>query len=259
MDKNTIKCVSMGFIVCLAGWTTVGALGDQQPGGIDLKEPQFVSLAIGQDMLSGRVKDELKVTELEQISFYGSTDVGGVYSEHDDSITEMQLAHARRLTVKASEFNSLRYPGKELCSVDSENIDGSVTKGLLFPRKIVICGIQRGTYDAKAWFLSKIDYLEIDGSNHHASPLDEPQTAPVVPPAPAPVAPQSQSHAVPATPPAPVAQTTEVFQEKRVVVLEKQNGLIEKKTIFHAFNDVLVSIIGLVKAIFESVRGLFMH
>lgn len=244
----------VGVLGVLIGfnWQLGIALGDQQPGQ-DPEIPKFVPLVIGQEALSGRVKDERTLTELEQISLFGSTEVGGVLSEKNDAVTTINLAQVRRLTVHGQAFVSLRYPDKQLCLVDRELHDGSQTLDLLFPEKIVLCGIQKHTNDRKAWFLSKIDYLELDGPARVHEP--------VVPAAKhhAPTSVPTPVHqAVPAPVPQPVAATTEVFQEKRVVVMEKHNGALEKKSVFQALNDVFMSLLGLVKALFEKVRGLFM-
>ena len=256
----------VGVLGVLIGfnWQLGIALGDQQLSQ-DPEIPKFVPLAIGQEALSGRVKDERTLTELEQISLFGSTEVGGVLSEKNDAVTTINLAQVRRLAVHGQAFVSLRYPDKQLCLVDRELHDGSQTRDLLFPEKIVLCGIQKHTNDRKAWFLSKIDYLELDGPCLRSEKLCQALPAQVhepVVPAPkhhAPISVPTPVHqAVPAPVPQPVAATTEVFQEKRVVVMEKHNGALEKKSVFQALNDVFMSLLGLVKALFEKVRSLFM-
>jgi len=231
------------------------ALGDQQV--LDhLSAPKYVALEQGEEWLIGIVRDENTTTELEAFSFFGNSTVGGVCREDNDSVTTVHLSAIKKLEIKQQEYSSARYPNKEFCLVDKTHIDGTVTQGLLMPRKLVVCGIEKKTKDEKCWFLGKIDQLEVI----HL-PASEQKTLDEIAAA--------KMHALESS----VGLADKVVHRdhhkkqrglgaplhgngKHVVLLEKQMGAMESKTIMQSLTDLIVAIIGVVKAIFECLRGL---
>ena len=256
---NSNKQMSMGMLVC---WsiTTCFALGDQGPQ-LNLAAPKFVPLEIGEESLSFAVKDENTTTELESVSFWGSTAISGVCREDNDSVTAIHLAYTQKIKVVQQDYKSKRYPNKELCLVEKVNIDGTITTGLLVPAKLVVCGIDKHSKDEEAWFLGKIDQLvrldkELDQHNDiavakHIDHLVERHSKS-----------HAQEHPKTHKPHDPAAvrilEEQEPVVEKKIVLLEKQAGAMEQKTVVQSVTDLLVAIIGVLKAIFETVRGLFM-
>ncbi len=259
---NGNKSIVMTVALCLRLATCFG-LGDQaQPLG--LSAPKFVPLEIGEESLAFAVRDENTTTELTNVSFWGSTAVSGICREDNDSVTAIHLAYTQKIKIKQQEYKSVRYPGKELCVVEKTNVDGTVTDGLLMPVKLVICGIEKTTKDEKAWFLGKIDQLvrlEKTSGEHsdvvvakHIDHLFDMHST-------------STTHAHhghkaggsrPYVPGAvKVLEAHDQQVEKKEILLEKQTGAMEQKTILRAVNDLLIAVIGVFKALFEAVRGLF--
>ena len=246
----------MSLVMVALSWSgPLWGLGDQHATG-QLTEPKFVKLEIGQDLISGCIRDENHVTEMEQISFFGHTSVGGICREDDDSVTTIDLALTKRLQVLVPEYRSVRYPHKEFCLVRKTSHDDVVTNGLLFPRKIVICGVQKKTMDQKAWFLNKISFLDIT-VQPVAGGLQAADSLPIAPSVPAtPVAEHQSGAAVESSPPVGATAQQDETMPLRRVVLEKQSGAMESKSIGTAFTDIFVAFIVFIKAIFESVRTL---
>jgi hypothetical protein len=252
---------SMVFVVAVCSVHGLMALGDQQVFD-QLTVPKYVALEQGEEWLVGIVRDETTTTELEALSFFGNGTVGGVCREDNDSVTTVHLALIRRLEVKQQEYKSARYPNKEFCLVEKTHIDGTVTSGLLMPRKLVICGIEKKTKDEKCWFLGKIDQLEVrhDQANGHKT-ADEMAAAQVRAMEQAEQQHKAGGHGAHHkksmhTAGKVFAQSSSQAKEKQVVVLEKQTGAMETKTIMQSLTDLIVAIIGVVKAIFECLRGL---
>jgi hypothetical protein len=215
------------------------------------------------------VNDESTTTELEKVSFWGSTAISGVCREDNDSVTAIHLAYTQKIKVLDQEYKSQRYPNKELCLVEKTNIDGTVVDGLLVPAKLVVCGIDKHSKDQEAWFFGKIDQLvrldaadgqhrdvavakhiehltqptDIDSEAHHHKANKAHKKAKVRKP--------HDSAAI------KLFEAQDAHAEKKVVVLEKQTGAMEQKTIVQAVTDLLVAVIGVCKALFEGLRGLF--
>ena len=259
---NSNKQMLIGMMICWS-MTTCFGLGDQGPQ-LNLSAPKFVPLEVGEESLEFAVKDENTTTELEQVSFWGSTAISGVLREDNDSVTAIHLAYTQKLKVVMQDYKSKRYPNKELCLVEKTNIDGTVTSGLLMPAKLVVCGIDKHSKDEESWFLGKIDQLVRLDKNFdqhsdiavakHIDHLLERHSAPHV----------HEHNKVEKVHKAHDPAAVKVLEEhdpvveKKIVLLEKQAGAMEQKTIVQAITDLLVAIIGVLKAIFESVRGLFM-
>ena len=263
---NSNKQMSLSMVLC---WSITAclALGDQGPQ-LNLAAPKFIPLEIGEESLSFAVKDESTTTELEKVSFWGSTAISGVCREDNDSVTAIHLAYTQKIKIVQQEYKSQRYPNKEFCLVEKTNIDGTMTDGLLVPAKLVVCGIDKHSKDEEAWFLGKIDQLvrldKNDGQHHdvavakHIEHLTEPSDIQSVPHHHK--AHKMHKHHKPHDPAATKILEKPVEQnvDKKIVLLEKQTGAMEQKSIVQAFTDLLVAMIGVLKAVFETVRGLFL-
>ncbi len=251
------KQIVIHLMLCLSV-SSCFALGDQGPQ-LHLTAPKFVPLEVGEESLSFVVKDESTSTELEKVSFWGSTAISGVCREDNDSVTSIHLAYTQKIKVVDQEYKSKRYPSKEFCLVEKTNIDGTVIDGLLVPAKLVVCGINKQSKDEESWFLGKIDQLvrlDVVDDQHrdiavakHIDHLVGPKHHKIA---------KKIKVAKPHDPAAvKVLKAPDVCQEKKVVVLEKQTGAMVQKTIMQAVTDLLVAIIGVCKAVFETIRGLF--
>ncbi len=259
---NSNQQILVRMALCLSVTTCFG-LGDQG-AQLNLSAPKFIPLEIGEESLSFAIRDENTTTELVDASFLGNTAISGICREDNDSVTAIHLAYTQKIKVVQQEYKSTRYPGKEFCLVEKTNVDGTVTDGLLMPAKLVMCGIEKTTKDTKAWFLGKIDQLvrldnhhnehrdiavakHIDhllehhntGTTHHHKTHKKHTSRPHIPGA------------------VKILENNAPLIEKKIVVLEKQTGAMEQKTILQSINDLLVAIIGVLKAVFEAVRGLF--
>jgi hypothetical protein len=163
--------------------------------------------------------------------------------------------------VLEQDYKSARSPGKELCVIEKTNVDGTITTNLLMPAKLVICGIEKKSKDEKAWFIGKIDQLVRLGGKStehsdiaitkHIKHLEQQAIIPDIKV-------HKRSIKRPHDPAAKrVFEAEDQPATPKIVVLEKQTGAMENKTVLRSLNDLAVAIIGVVKALFEAVRGLF--
>lgn len=247
-----MRITSIG-VFCVYFWPIATPMGEQQPA-CSSKDPVFVSLEEGEDILDATIIDEGTGTEVTEISFSGPITVGGIRCEDNNLVTELNLKEIRSITVIEQAYTSARYADKDFALIQVTWLDGLVTsdapcKELLIPRHIVICGIEKGTRAQKACYLSKIDKLII---HHPAAP--ESTTADV-----AASSVKEEKVATDMASVEPLSTVKKEYKEMEVKVVEKKKPevLTEKKTLIEAVNDLIGAIIGLVKALFNFVKGLF--
>ena len=189
-------------------------MGDGGKYGAKLLEPSFAALEEGQGSYRGRVFDETSKTEIRDLSFFGHTSVGGILKESDDSTNRLELSKIKEIHVIKPVYDSRRYSDKDVIFAMVTTIDGTKIKDLLFPKHIVICGVEKKTNMEKSWFIGKINKIIID----HEAPRKE------------------------IIPVKKVAKTPVKFP-----VAEKEE---EPKTIWGTFIGVIDSIIDGIKAVF---------
>lgn len=265
-------------VIVLLWWPTCMSMGDAQQSSI-LKEPAFAELEEGSDIIDGIIKDEGTVCEVTQLSFFGHTTCGGIRREADDSMTKLDLSQIKSIKIKQEVYASVRYPEKEFSSIQKTSLDGAVTDNLLVPRHVIICGIEKRTHDQKAWYLNKIDELIV-----HNQPMPElPEVQRVEQEEKYAVKPEGKKgrarHEKSADTPAPKWQKKtekreEVGSTKPIVtqpvVSKEQHREMEVKIVekdgdsgagthgvMQAVTDFVKAAFGIVKAVWEAIKRLF--
>ncbi len=258
MIARFLRCASL-LVVAL--WSVGTPMGDQTTPST-LKEPAFAPLEDGEDVLSGRIKDESTTTELTQLSFFGHSAVGGIRREDDDSTTKLDLGKIKSLKVVEHTYASKRYPEKDFALIKKTSLDGTVTEGLLLPRHIIICGVEKKTGDEKSWYLNKIDELIIDNAGVETEVGPSPETIEKVlnkadGEMPAPTARPRQGQKIQKIIEEPIKMTEE-YKEKELKVVDKKDTVVAtQKTIMQALTDVVFSIVGLIRTILNFVKSIF--
>lgn len=124
---------------------------------------KYVPLEEGAGNYGGTVYDEKTQTELEELSFYGQTTLGGVRNEASDVVEQLDMENMREIIILDSDFVSDRYENKHFILADVVLKNGSKLNKLLIPPKVMICGIDRITRVPQVWQMAKIDRLIIGG------------------------------------------------------------------------------------------------
>jgi hypothetical protein len=281
MLNNKILALSLATVVVL--WPYATPMGESVQQGT-LKEPSFTPLNEGKECYEACIKDEQTVTEVTQFSFSGHTKIGGIRKETDDSVTKLDLANIKTIKVLQHAYTSKRYPEKDFCLIQKTSHEDAVSDGMLMPRYVVICGIEKRTGDEKAWYLSKIDEVTVEKAPmplpeaakkalpaKKASPVEktvkraaenvelqeeksassEPVTT-ELPRQPQQVNEQDQQPIEPLV-------IKEQYKEKQIVVVEKKASDGDISTIGHAAVNVLIAVIDLFKSVWSFIRGLFIQ
>lgn len=148
---------------------------DTQSGkrSVDL-EPSFAPLQAGQGSFIGEIHDGSMAVEVEDLSFFGTTSLGHIKSEDNDSVCEFDLAEITQLEVIQPHFDSCRFSDQVFTKVSITTLlskaqnpqDSGQTRtvnNLLVPRNIIVCGRERATGIKRAWFINKINKILV----HH--------------------------------------------------------------------------------------------
>ncbi|MCG2756335.1 hypothetical protein L6269_02470 [Candidatus Dependentiae bacterium] len=154
--KNLFHAIFLITIALICANFTDGAKKEADTNAIE-----YVALQEGENIISASLSDESNITELKEASFTGHSKIGGVRRESDDSITQLSLADIKALEVINESYTSPRYQDKEFILLKVISASGVETADFLVPRDVVICGIEKETNMAKAWYLRKIKKLEI--------------------------------------------------------------------------------------------------
>ncbi len=144
------------LVVVLAG------MGDGAKRGVNGVEPSYARLEEGEPSICATIYDETTVTEIQDISFFGHTSIGGIRKEADDSANKLDLGKIQELSIEKSIFESKRFPDGAFCLVKVITRSGAFIEDLLVPRHIIICGIDKKSQMERSWFLNKIDRVVID-------------------------------------------------------------------------------------------------
>jgi hypothetical protein len=268
-------------------WPPAIPMGGSEPQS-SLNEPSFSPLEEGDETYDACIKEGQKSTHVKQFSFFGHTTLGGIRTEADTSVTKLDLANIRSITVLEPSYSSKRYPEKDFCLIRKVSKDGVVSDNLLMPRHVVICGIEKSTGDEKAWYLSKINEIVIERS---PMPIPEPNTKA---PALQKIEPENKIAEKPVQPsntqvapkqedaPAQSGQTMEFprqqasidqlqqktdsplvvkeqYKEKEIVVIEKKASDGDISSIWYAFIHVFESIGDFFKSIYTFIKSLLIQ
>ncbi len=124
--------------------------------------PEFVSLLEGEGILTGTIYDDKNIIPVKELSFTGHSRIGGIRRNSDDSVSVLDLTKIKELKILKGIYVSPRYQDKEYILAQVTSANGAITKDLLIPRDLVICGIATETEMEKAWFLKKTSRVEVN-------------------------------------------------------------------------------------------------
>lgn len=126
-------------------------------------EPVFMPLEATQGSYAATIHDEGKEIKVRDLSFYGSTSVGGIRQESTDSFNKLELGKLKVIELVSPSFQSKRYSDQEFALINVETSQSTKIKDLLVPKNVIICAIERSTGVSRAWWLRKIEKIEIEG------------------------------------------------------------------------------------------------
>ena len=124
-------------------------------------EPAFVPLEAKQGSYTATIYDEGKEIKVRDLSFYGSTSVGGIRQESTDSFSKLELGKLKVIKLVNPSFQSKRYSDQEFALIDVKTSMGAEIKDLLVPKNVIVCAVERSTGVSRAWWLRKIEKIEI--------------------------------------------------------------------------------------------------
>lgn len=206
-------------------------------------EPQFVSLQEGQGCYYACIYDDGSVSKVKDLSFYGQTGIGGVRRESDDSVNKLELSTVKQIMVKVPAFESLRFRDREYMLVAVEYSTGAVINDLLFPKHVIVCGVEEETGMKRAWFLHKLEKIVMDCKR---APRQEKSSVS-----------QSRRHRSTETQALErdvmQATTQQQAQGSFHVVPAVEEEKLQDKTLIQAFLSVIDSIIDFFKAIVKTI------
>ena len=174
--SNLLKLLSL--CVCLAIFSAMDMRGPGSSGSVssaDLEDLKFVPLQEGQGIFEAKIFGELdaqgnpKITyDVKEISFGGSTKLGGIKSEDDFSVTDLDIAKIKDIRVINSAFQSKRYTINNVSEVfvlARVTFDtGATLENVLIPKKVQVSAVEINTGAGKAWKLSNLSSIEFKKS-----------------------------------------------------------------------------------------------
>lgn len=180
-----LKLISL--CVCLAIFSAMDMRGPGSSGGVasaDLDDLKVVPLHEGQGMFEAKIFGELdaqgnpKITyDVKEISFGGDTRLGGIKSEDDFSVTELDIAKIKDIQVMNSAFQSKRYTVNNISEVfvlAKVTFDtGATLENVLIPKIVQVSGVEINTNAGKAWKLSTLSKIEFKKSMNAQNAVDQ--------------------------------------------------------------------------------------
>lgn len=127
-----------------------------------LLEPSFAPLEEGEASVMATIYDESTVTEVQDVSFFGHTSIGGIRKDTDDSMNKLELKNIRELVIVKPSYESKRFRDREFTLAKVITANGVLVENLLVPKHIVICGIDKKSQMERSWFLNKIDKVVVE-------------------------------------------------------------------------------------------------
>ena len=263
--KSIYKMLMLSGIVLLGAWSSMVPMGEGEDKA-SFKEPSFTPLEEGEEDVEGIIKDENTSTTVKHLSFFGHTAVGGVRQESNDSVTKFDLAKMKSMKVTQHTYQSKRYPEKDFCLVDKVSLEGVVSKDMLVPRHVVVCGVEKGTGDQKAWYLNKLNEVIIEKvgdqsvSDQDKKKLDEVLNGESVKESAERIAStEKKTEKITAAVAAGtiVGKTKEQYKEKELQVIEKKTTTAtDLGGIKQAITDWAEAFIGVLKAVYRFLKNL---
>jgi hypothetical protein len=160
-SKKFIHFFVVGKLLVTVLFLCVNFDSCDKPGG-SLMEPQFAPLQEGQGSYYACIYDDGSISKIKDISFYGQTNIGGIRRESDDSVNRLELSTVKEIVVKQPAFESMRFSDREYMLVSVEYATGTIVEDLLFPKHVIICGVEEDTGMKRSWFLHKLEKIVID-------------------------------------------------------------------------------------------------
>lgn len=143
----------------------IAAMGDGSKQS-KFKEPRFIELQKGMPSLRAVVEDGGSPIEVYDISFGGSTRIGGVRRESSSSVVELDLNDIQDLRILDPLFTSMRYPDGEFLLAKVTFKNGTINDDLLIPRGVQFSAKDLSTEGSikHAWEISKINNIVVKHS-----------------------------------------------------------------------------------------------
>ncbi len=154
----------IGMMVVFASFT------DGAKRSSTVLEPSYAPLEEGENSYSATIYDESTVTEIQGVSFFGHTSIGGIRKDTDDSINKIELGKIKELVVVKSSYESKRFRDREFTLARIVTINDTLEENLLVPKHIVVCGVDRKSLMERAWFLSKLDKIVVEKMRRSDAP-----------------------------------------------------------------------------------------
>ncbi len=241
-----ILCVNMGE--------------SKQPNS--LKTVAYHQLKEKEGCFHATIHDDGNKIEVRNFSFAGYVTLSGVLKESDDSVNRLDVSEIKTIDITNRFYTSNRYKNLELLQVAVTTKNNKTITDLLVPRHIEISGIEISTQIQKAWSLSSIEKIIIQGpcnlinedaeakkfTEHNKAKeiaqkdltpkhTHEANTLQVIP-----IAEPKQSEPFP-----PAAETTPTPQPAGIA------------GIWHALFNLIDAVIGIFKALISAIVGIFSH
>lgn len=183
--SNVLRLLSL--CVCLAVFSAMDMRGPGSSGGVssaDLDDLKFVPLQEGQGIYEAKIFGEAdaqgnpKITyDVKEISFAGSTKLGGVKNEEDFSVTDLDISKIKEIQIINPTFQSKRYKVENIAEVfvmakvifDT----GAVLDNVLFPKKAQVSAVEVSSGAGKAWKISTLSKIEFKKSMDAQNAVDQ--------------------------------------------------------------------------------------
>lgn len=162
--KKSVMLRIVNFSIFVVVALFVAGMGDGAKRGSINMEPSFAPLEEGASSLAATIYDEATVTEIQDVSFFGHTSIGGIRKETDDSTNKLDLGKVKELNIVKSTFESKRFRDRDFSLARVIMANGTLVEDLLIPKHVIVCGIDKKSQMERSWFLSKIDKVVIEKS-----------------------------------------------------------------------------------------------
>ncbi|MBY0353564.1 hypothetical protein K2W90_04340 [Candidatus Babeliales bacterium] len=154
-----------GLLVVAFFCVNMGEGGQQKKYSSGTGDPAFAALEEGAGNYSGSIFDETTETKLSELSFFGSTNVGGLRQEDNDSTSSFDMARIHTIEVVEPNFQSKRFNQTfvrvKVTLRSKKNPEKLKTVEVLVPHRVTVCGVEDETGMHKAWFLEKINKIVV--------------------------------------------------------------------------------------------------
>lgn len=167
------------FVMIVATPSLVG-MGPGNERSSNALEPRFVPLDPDENSYCGIVIDNRIPLHVKNISFSGSTKIGGMRKEADDSVSALDLSRVQKIMIKNPFFQSPHHsPSRDTLLFILSEIAfllpdmATKTEEYLIPHDIVFSAEEISTGVQKAWRLRDIDSLSIDHASSGTTALEQ--------------------------------------------------------------------------------------